>query len=396
MKKNIYHLLALAAITLFASCSSNNELNNIIESNHVTLFSQNSIYPEVAFPESKSEIIEINENIVVEKVDSFYIWEGDIILSPEQISLFKSSTGLDRSAVLNNPIKYWPNRKVYYSFASNFTKQASVLSAIAEWESKTSLKFIPKNSNTKSHIEFIHDEGNYSSLGMIGGKQVISIDKVLSNTGTVIHEIGHAIGLYHEHTREDRDNYIRVLFDNIKSNKKHNFEKYGKRNGYDIGPFDFNSIMMYSSYFFNIDESKPTIVLLNGDTFNSQRYMLSPGDIEGVNSIYGPPYNKLVISLEVLEDNYGQDWSSYYSKTENAIYFYEDENCTIRTKLKHPRAIGYTVHRTSGTGANSNSTTYHTIQAPAGSEFIQLPETYSDIRYDYGNLVYNETTIISL
>ena len=40
-----------------------------------------------------------------------------------------------------------------------------------------------------------------------------------------VHELVHALGFVHEHTRPDRDSFVSVNFDNVKAGKEGNFEK---------------------------------------------------------------------------------------------------------------------------------------------------------------------------
>ena len=55
---------------------------------------------------------------------------------------------------------------------------------------------------------------------MIGGSQRISlVDGCLPAHGTIMHEFLHAFGFYHEHTRGDRDDYVKIDFSNIQESK---------------------------------------------------------------------------------------------------------------------------------------------------------------------------------
>ena len=62
-----------------------------------------------------------------------------------------------------------------------------------------------------------------SFVGRRGGQaQAISIGKNCDKFGIVVHELGHVIGFWHEHTRPDRDQHIEILYQNIQEGQLNN------------------------------------------------------------------------------------------------------------------------------------------------------------------------------
>lgn len=56
----------------------------------------------------------------------------------------------------------------------------------------------------------------FSLLGRIGQKQVLSLQRIgCVRKGIIQHELLHALGFYHEHTRSDRDQYVRINEENV-------------------------------------------------------------------------------------------------------------------------------------------------------------------------------------
>jgi hypothetical protein len=64
----------------------------------------------------------------------------------------------------------------------------------------------------------------------------------------VVHEIGHALGFYHEHNRWDRDNYIKIHYENIEPGQNKSFVQEKPENADFDHDYDYLSIMHYGQY----------------------------------------------------------------------------------------------------------------------------------------------------
>ena len=219
----------------------------------------------------------------------------------------------------------------------------AVRAAMNTISASTGVVFRPKKPWINDYVVFKRNySGSFSNLGKIGGCQEINI-YVYAPVGTIMHEILHALGFIHEHSRPDRDDYIIINESNIKPNMMHNFQKYSSSYAQTFYlPFDFNSVMMYGSYSSNMSiiQSIPLITKLDGTPFYQQRDSLTSYDIKGIKAIYGPPFHRLEIEVNgVLQNDVSGNTEIYEDSRSAYIRFYADRACTIPQQLDFERKI---------------------------------------------------------
>jgi hypothetical protein len=220
--------------------------------------------------------------------DGEAVFEGDMLLGPaDEIPPPPSSKDGTREGVaIDGTAHRWPGGRVAYTIDPRLPNPQRVLDAVAHWNQQLSgyITIVPRTSEA-AYLTFVPSSGCSSYVGFRNvAAQAVNLADGCS-TGNTIHEIGHALGLYHEHTREDRNNYVRVLTENIDPTKTSNFTQQ-ITNASDIGTYDYNSIMHYPAYAFSIN-GLPTIETIPAGIAIGQRSGLSSGDISATRAIYG-------------------------------------------------------------------------------------------------------------
>jgi len=217
------------------------------------------------------------------------IFEGDIELGvPGELEsnekALAASAGEMQAAIVSDASRLWPLGLVPYDpLPDSSPIKNIVIMAMENISIHTAIQFIPRQSSDNDYVAFEVSAFCSSRVGRTGGRQVIRLSSKAS-VGNAIHEMCHLLGMWHEQSREDRDNYMRVLWENILPGYEHNFRQQ-ITDGDDIGPYNIGSIMHYPPNAFS-KNGEPTLQALSGNTTFGQRNGLSNLDIAAIQHLY--------------------------------------------------------------------------------------------------------------
>ncbi|AKF85068.1 hypothetical protein MFUL124B02_08830 [Myxococcus fulvus 124B02] len=230
------------------------------------------------------------------EVDGLAILEGDMVLGTVKQMEARvrevRALGLEASGpraqglVKTDPSSRWPNAVVPYIVDSGAPNQNRIQDAINHWHARSHVRFVLRTATNASqypdYLRIQSGTGCYSSYGRQGGEQGTWLDGSCS-TATIIHELGHVLGLDHEHNRQDRDTYVIIRWENIVPGGAYAFQQNNNDDD-DFFAYDYRSIMHYGPMQ-GSKNGRPTIEARNGQTVG-QSNALSTLDVVTITRVY--------------------------------------------------------------------------------------------------------------
>jgi hypothetical protein len=203
----------------------------------------------------------------------------------------------------------WPGGVVPYDISKlTEAQQETVRTAMKRWvDTGAQIRFVP-HTNEAEYVFFTGktDAGNNTSLvGFKKGRRAeINITAFWWRQGEwmPVHELGHALGFFHEHERWDRDRFVTIHYENIKPGRQGDYDWIPRTNWLvNTTAYDYYSIMHYRTCWASKCESECTdgdgsskcaVIDPVGTNFDKvigqwSTYGISSGDAEKARLAYG-------------------------------------------------------------------------------------------------------------
>uniref|UniRef100_A0A665UCU8 Metalloendopeptidase n=1 Tax=Echeneis naucrates TaxID=173247 RepID=A0A665UCU8_ECHNA len=186
----------------------------------------------------------------------------------------------------------WPKSsdgRVYvaYVISSVFSSRevAIIERGLLSFHDVSCIRFV-RRTNQRDYLNIQSLNGCYSYIGRRNYGQDLSLQRSgCVYHDTVQHEVLHALGFHHEQKRSDRDQYIRIVLDNVISGMEHNFDKVNTLN--QGTSYDYGSVMHYHQYAFS-KNNQPTLVAIPDPNVQfGVATEMSQKDIIRLNRLYG-------------------------------------------------------------------------------------------------------------
>ncbi len=218
-------------------------------------------------------------------------FQGDIIL--ERVETIDPqrplpSYGIDYAKYLW--LKVGSQYQIPYVIASGSGDLTNLNNAITQFNNTFSnIQFVALTSQT-DYVNFDFDPNNFSGeceaiVGRAGGEQTVG-GSGSCTVATILHEMGHTVGLWHEQSRPDRNTYVSVNYGNLIKGSISNFNRIYD-NAQTFGTlFDYASIMEYPAFSFSRNGG-PAIESIPAGIPLSNQTGYTATDVDGIERLYG-------------------------------------------------------------------------------------------------------------
>ncbi|XP_022054291.1 high choriolytic enzyme 1-like [Acanthochromis polyacanthus] len=178
--------------------------------------------------------------------------------------------------------------KIYvpYVIAEHYSsrERAIIERGLQSFSSVSCIRFVQRTGQ-RDYLSIQSDNGCYSYVGRRGYAQTLSLDRPGCLYHDIVqHELLHALGFNHEQCRSDRDNHIRILWENIEPGLAYAFDKIDTLNL--NTPYDYNSVMQYHRYAFSKNNSPTMVPIPDANVEFGTAQQMSQNDITRLNRLY--------------------------------------------------------------------------------------------------------------
>lgn len=255
----------------------------------------------------------------------------DMILDTNKISTFSPQAASGYRVYISRP---WPNGIIPIEFSAGISqaKRDYFMQSCADWGAEGHVRCIARtNEPAYAYVSADDPNGCFANVGYDGGRRILNLGTPCWTPYTVLHELGHMIGLMHEHQRPDRDQYITINTSVVDPQNRFAFDLLGDA---DVqSDYDFLSIMHYQSDAGSVNGQPSILAKAPYASFQNlmgRRQFLSANDRAVVARTYNPPLNPVRGYLDGIQVNADQSlnvqgWACQsFSNTPVDVHLYVD------------------------------------------------------------------------
>ncbi len=247
----------------------------------------------------------------------------------------------------------------------------SIFSGQIQWVAHTTeANYVDFNLNPSD----TSGQGN-SYIGMIGGEQQIWGSGTCT-VSTLLHEMGHATGFWHEQSRPDRNSYVTVNFNNMVNTAfQDSTIQYDDMQALTL--YDWSSVMHYFPLNFS-KNGAPVLESIPAGMTLSNTVGYSSGDIDAIRRLYGfaptevtvttnPPGLQVIVDGATVTTPQTYNWPLFSTHTLNVATNAQSQAGVIAGTTT-ATTFYYTYGRWNDNGAQS-----HTITVLPGNGELAFP-----------------------